>query len=238
MSNSRRASRPMTKKKNVISPSFTQWRRSSVTPAPPTRIERTVRQTRSYEPASMLTQTSAATVAASRNAALPVSVLRKSLSGVSRLRAQAVRPENARPAARGSAIGVKYAVGRRDARPWTRRRARRLGPVQHRDRAPGDRGEERSEGARAPGFAPHEALSAQALGARLGARRRRHRAAARRPRLRAVRGRAARTRVGPPDPPLHRLAPLRRARDLAGDCGRLRDHRRVGARRLGGAGAH
>ena len=98
----------MTKKKNVIKPLFTQWRRSSVTPEPPTRIESTVCQTRAYEPASMLTQTSAASVAASRNAALPVSVRRKSRSGVSRLRAQAVRPENAPPAAGDSAIGRKY----------------------------------------------------------------------------------------------------------------------------------
>ncbi len=50
-------------------------------------------QTRSYDAASTLTQTSAATVAASRTAALPVSVRRKARSGVSRLRAHAVRPE-------------------------------------------------------------------------------------------------------------------------------------------------
>jgi hypothetical protein len=41
----------------------------------------------------MFTQTSATTAAASKNAALPVSVRRNSRSGVSRFRAQAVRPE-------------------------------------------------------------------------------------------------------------------------------------------------
>ena len=46
-SNSRRASRPTTKKKNVISPLFTQWRRSSVTPAPPTSIESIIPQSAS-----------------------------------------------------------------------------------------------------------------------------------------------------------------------------------------------
>ena len=43
----------------------------------------------------MLAQTSAATAAASRTLALPVSVVRKSRSGVCRLRAHAVRPVNA-----------------------------------------------------------------------------------------------------------------------------------------------
>ena len=38
-SNSRRASRPTTKKKNVISPLFTQWRRSSATPESPRSID-------------------------------------------------------------------------------------------------------------------------------------------------------------------------------------------------------
>src|SRR5436305_5843356 len=68
-------------------------------PQPSSRIERTVRQTRSYEAESALTQTSAASVAASRMAALPVSVRRKLRSGVSRLRAHAVRPE------KGAAVG-------------------------------------------------------------------------------------------------------------------------------------
>ena len=47
----------------------------------------------SYEPLSTFTHTSAATVAASSTAALPVSVARKSRIGRSRCRAQAVRPE-------------------------------------------------------------------------------------------------------------------------------------------------
>jgi hypothetical protein len=55
------------------------------------RIESTVRQTRAYDDASTLTQTSAASAAASRTAALPVSVRRKVRNGVSRLRDHAVR---------------------------------------------------------------------------------------------------------------------------------------------------
>ena len=43
-SNSRRASSPTTKKKSAISPSFTHWRRSSETPAPPSRTESVVVQ--------------------------------------------------------------------------------------------------------------------------------------------------------------------------------------------------
>ena len=46
-SNSRLASSPTTKKKNVISPLFTQWRRSSATPAPPTSIESIIPQSAS-----------------------------------------------------------------------------------------------------------------------------------------------------------------------------------------------
>ena len=46
-SNSRLASSPTTKKKNVISPLFTQWRSSSATPAPPTSIESIVPQSAS-----------------------------------------------------------------------------------------------------------------------------------------------------------------------------------------------
>ena len=42
----------------------------------------------------MLAQASAATAAASRTTALPISVARKSRSGPCRLRAQAVRPLN------------------------------------------------------------------------------------------------------------------------------------------------
>ena len=47
MSSSRRISSPMTKKKNVISPSFTQCRRSSVSSQSPSRNESSVLQTSS-----------------------------------------------------------------------------------------------------------------------------------------------------------------------------------------------
>src|SRR5712691_9668708 len=93
-SSSRRASSPTTKKKNVISPLFTQWRRSSATPAPPMSIESFVLQSESYDDASTFTHMSAVAAAASKTAAPPVSVRRNSRSGVCTLRAQAVRPEN------------------------------------------------------------------------------------------------------------------------------------------------
>src|SRR5919201_589803 len=95
MSNSRRASRPTTKKKKVIRPPLTQSRRSWATPTPPIRIESWVRHTCSYECASTFTHASAASVAASRTTALPISVRRNSRSGVSRFRTHAVRPVNA-----------------------------------------------------------------------------------------------------------------------------------------------
>ena len=64
------------------------------TPSSPIWIDRFVSQTSRYEVASAFAQISAATTAPSRIVALPVSVRRKELSGVSRLRAHAVRPEN------------------------------------------------------------------------------------------------------------------------------------------------
>src|SRR5205085_6745973 len=85
---------PTVKKKNVISPLFTQPRRSWATSQPPTRTANVVPQTAWYEAACTFTQASAATAAASRTAAPPVSVRRNERSGVCRLRAQAVRPEN------------------------------------------------------------------------------------------------------------------------------------------------
>ena len=94
-SNSRRASSPTTKKKNVIRPLFTHSRRSSDTPQLPRSIESVVPQNESYDDASTFTQTRAATAAASRTAAPPVSVRRNSRSGVWIVRAHAVRPENA-----------------------------------------------------------------------------------------------------------------------------------------------
>src|SRR4051794_24930769 len=83
---SRRASSPTTKKKNVIRPLFTQSSRLCETDALPRRIESTVLQTRSYDDRSTLAQTSAAATAARISAALPVSVLRKSRSGVRSVR--------------------------------------------------------------------------------------------------------------------------------------------------------
>ena len=92
MSNSRRASSPITRKKNVIRPSFSQPCRSWDTPKPPTCSPIGVRQSDSYEAASTFTQMSAVIVAASRTAALPVSVRRNCRSGVCRCRPHAVRP--------------------------------------------------------------------------------------------------------------------------------------------------
>src|SRR6266545_1561388 len=68
----------------------------------------------------MFTQASAASVAASRTAEPPVSVRRNSRSGVWRLRAHAVRPENSEAAAgptRRSVISIlsTYVFGRRSA---------------------------------------------------------------------------------------------------------------------------
>src|SRR6185369_13268256 len=60
---------------------------------PPSLIESVVCQTSSYDDESTFTHRSAATAAPRSTAALPVSVRRNSRSGVSRLRAQAVRPE-------------------------------------------------------------------------------------------------------------------------------------------------
>src|SRR5689334_14511281 len=92
---SRLASSPTTRKKNVIRPWFTQWRRSIAMWALPRLIESFVPQTESYESGhGELAQTSAAMVAPSSTAALPVSVARKSRTGAARLRAQAVLPVN------------------------------------------------------------------------------------------------------------------------------------------------
>jgi hypothetical protein len=87
------------KKKNVISPLFTQPRRSCDTPAPPTRMDSCVCQTVSYDDASAFTHASASSAMASRTAALPVWVRRNTRSGVWRFRAHAVRP------AKGGAAG-------------------------------------------------------------------------------------------------------------------------------------
>src|SRR5262249_48858804 len=91
-SNSRRASRPTTKKNSVISPELTQYRTGSEMPCDPTLTVSVASQIRSYVPSSTLTHTSATTVAASSTTALPVSVRRNVRRGVSRFRAHAVRP--------------------------------------------------------------------------------------------------------------------------------------------------
>ena len=89
-SNSRRASSPITKKKKVIRPLFTQPCRSSDMLAPPRRIDSGVCQTASYEAALTFAHTSAASVAARSTAALPVWVRRNRRSGVWRFRVHAV----------------------------------------------------------------------------------------------------------------------------------------------------
>ena len=68
----------------------------------PDRISSTVCHVAAYPDGSMLAQASAASVAASRTAALPVSVRRNRRSGVSSLRAHTVRSENCEGEAPGS----------------------------------------------------------------------------------------------------------------------------------------
>src|SRR6266850_1457965 len=110
----------------------------------PTRMASTVLHTRSYDAASMLSQTSAENAAATSTAALPVSVRRKLRSGVSMLRAHAVVPERvdstatAGPPSRRDAIGRIVDDVRHCARVRDQRDVRRLdlddmsvGPVRH-----------------------------------------------------------------------------------------------------------
>src|SRR5215470_7962447 len=101
-SNSRRASSPATRKKNAISPEFTQPRQLSARPLVPDRITSTVCQVAAYPAGSIFAQASAASVAASRTAALPVSVRRNRRSGVSKCSAHTVRSEHGDTAAAGS----------------------------------------------------------------------------------------------------------------------------------------
>ena len=108
MSNSRRASRPKTKKKNVISPLLTHSRRSSDTPVLTSRTDSRAPQTASYDDALMFTQASAATAMPSSTTALPVSVRRNTRSGVCRFRAHAVRPENGCAAAGGPSSDTAF----------------------------------------------------------------------------------------------------------------------------------
>src|SRR5918998_1232350 len=94
-SNSRLASSPITRKKNVMRPWFTHSRRSSDMPSPPSRIERSVVQTDSYElDHGEFAHSSATTAAVSNATAPPDSVARKSRTGAARFRAHAVRPLN------------------------------------------------------------------------------------------------------------------------------------------------
>ena len=76
-----------------MSPEFTHSCRSAARPVLPTRIDSSVSQNAAYPDPSMFAQASAASVAASSTAALPVSVRRNWRSGVS-CRAHAVRSEN------------------------------------------------------------------------------------------------------------------------------------------------
>ena len=108
-SNSRRASSPITKKKNVIRPLLIQPRRSIEIECEPSRIESVVVQTRSYDAKSTFAHSSATTTAARRNAALPVSVFRKERSGVWRFRVQAVRPLNGAAETSVSAMRASFA---------------------------------------------------------------------------------------------------------------------------------
>src|SRR5690242_4791197 len=90
MSNSRLASSPTTKKKNVIRPEFTQPRRLSVTSHGPTPTDAVVPQTDSYDPLATFAQRRATSAATSRTVALPVSVVRNRRNGVSPLRPHVV----------------------------------------------------------------------------------------------------------------------------------------------------
>ena len=77
-SSCRLASSPTTRKNSVIRPSLTQWRRSIVTPAFPTRTATLVVHTDSYEcHQGKFAHRSAATAAPNVTTAPPDSVLRK-----------------------------------------------------------------------------------------------------------------------------------------------------------------
>src|ERR1700759_1132034 len=80
--NSRRASSPTTRKKNVIRPLFTQVRSSRLAASGPIRSGNTQDQNASYPAGWMLIQIRAETIVASRIRALPDSVRRKARSGV------------------------------------------------------------------------------------------------------------------------------------------------------------
>src|ERR1700684_4462401 len=107
MSISRLASSPVTRKKKAIRPSLIQWRRSWEIPLPPSWIDSLVVHSDSYElDQGELAHTHAARMAPSSTAAPPVSVVRKSRTGVARLRAHAVRSVNAEERAEVDAFEV------------------------------------------------------------------------------------------------------------------------------------
>jgi len=109
MSNSRRVSSPTTRKKSAIRPEFTNSRRSIEMLAPRNAPWSSLDHTRSYDESLIFAQISAATVAPARMAALPVSVFRNWRSGVCRLLAHAVVPENGE-AAGWASVMTKFSV--------------------------------------------------------------------------------------------------------------------------------
>ncbi len=118
MSNSRLASSPTTKKKIVISPVLIQCRRSWETPEPPKSSDSRVPHKASYDGRSTLAHASAASVAARRITALPVSVRRNSRSGVSTRRAQTVLPKKGVGASLGPVTSHLTASGARAFPSW------------------------------------------------------------------------------------------------------------------------
>src|SRR5450755_557476 len=87
----------------------------------------------------MFTHASAASVAPSRIAALPVSVRRKSRSGASRFRAQAVRPANEGVDCSVSATGeVSLVLSRGSGRPVGSPPQRARRPLERTDQVRGD----------------------------------------------------------------------------------------------------
>src|SRR4051812_20038034 len=93
-SNSRRASSPTTKKKNVMRPLLTQPRRSRATDQSSSRISSSLVQKELYDEVATLAQISAMSAPARRNAALPASVLRNRCRGVAMLLTHALVPVN------------------------------------------------------------------------------------------------------------------------------------------------
>ena len=80
--NSRRTSRPITKKNSAIAPSLTQWRRSMAIPMSPTCTDTGVCHSATYcSDSGELAQATATVVAASSRPALPDSVPKKLRSG-------------------------------------------------------------------------------------------------------------------------------------------------------------